>query len=305
MTRDEYRHLLAQRSSLQRMLVGIPAGDVLDRGSVEARLLEVQQQLDAVPPDTRAPARARLTFRGRPVVGSHGIFAEFGLAATRAFTEAVTTMAASLARPLASSGPIPDRDQNQLLITSTAMGSFGFELEEYRDGPILFDDDCAVAKALEQTQELLEGTAGSDDELTDAAAGVDPRVISRIREFLEALATNDAVCALEFGEKVFRFQDVGQVRCGLARLAQDNLHEDQESFTGEFQGVLPKRRTFEFKIAGEDTVITGKIGPGISDPDTLNQHLHETTNIAVAATRVGNGRPRYVLYQPPAWGTSR
>ncbi len=28
-------------------------------------------------------------------------------------------------------GPIPNRDQNQLLITNTAVGSFGFELEEY------------------------------------------------------------------------------------------------------------------------------------------------------------------------------
>jgi hypothetical protein len=37
---------------------------------------------------------------------------------------------ASLAAPLAAMGRIPNRDQHQLLITSTALGSFGFELDE-------------------------------------------------------------------------------------------------------------------------------------------------------------------------------
>jgi hypothetical protein len=301
MNRDEYRQLLAERSSLQSMLAGIPVDAVLDRGSIEARLHEVVRQITAVEADTRAPARARLTFRGRPVVGSHGIFAEFGMAAVKAFTDAVSMMAAALARPLAPTGPIPNRDQNQLLITSTAVGSFGFEIEEHREGQLLLDDESAVAEALAQTQRLLEGTVGTDDELTDAAAGVDPRVIVALEGFLNTLATSEAVCALEYGDRKFSFQDVGEIRSGAKRLAQDNLHEEEESFDGEFQGILPKRRTFEFKLAGEDTVIAGKIGSNIADPDALNRHLHRKTRITVGATRVGKGRPRYVLNQEPVW----
>jgi len=300
MNRDEYRQLLAEKNSLLKIIADIPPDAVLDRASFDARLHEVTRQLALVEADTRAPARARLTFRGRPVVGSHGVFAEFGLSATQAFTKAVSIMAAALARPLASTGPIPNRDQNQLLITSTTVGSFGFEIEEHREGRLLLDDESVVAEAFEQTQRLLEGTVGTDDELTDAAAGVDSRVITAVKTFLDTLATNEALCALEYGDRRFAFRDVGQVRCGSERLAQDNLHEDRETLTGEFQGILPKRRTFEFKLPN-DTVISGRIGQQIDDPDALNRHLHKPTRITVAATRLGNGQPRYVLNQQPEW----
>jgi hypothetical protein len=301
MNRDEQRQLLAERSTLKKMISRIPETDVLDRGSFEARLREVEQELATIDLDTRSPAKARLTFRGRPVIGSHGIFAEFAMTATNAFTDAVAAMAAAFAGPLSSSGPIPNREQSQLLITSTAVGSFGFELEEHRETPLLLADESAVAQAIAQTQELLESTTGTDDELTDAAAGVAPRVINAVKKFLDVLSSEDAFCAVESGGKTFRFQDVGQVRQGLERLGQDNLHEDLATLTGEFQGVLPKRRTFEFKLAGEETVITGKIGANISDPDALNRHLHRLITISVVETRVGNGRPRYVLAVLPDW----
>jgi len=95
------------------------------------------------------------------------------------------------------------------------------------------------------------------------------------------------------------------LRRSLERLGQDNLHEDRQAFEGEFQGVLPKRRTFEFKVRDADTVITGKIGPAISDADTLNEHLHTPTRVELLVTRVGNGRPRYVLSEMPEWHTAK
>ena len=64
---------------------------------------------------------------------------------------------------------------------------------------------------------------------------------------------------------------------------------------------MPKGRTFEFKLAETDEVIRGKVGPAIADPDVINQHLHQPTTIDVLATRVGNGRPRYVLMEVSAW----
>ena len=47
------------------------------------------------------------------------------------------------------------------------------------------------------------------------------------------------------------------------RFGQDNLHEEPQLFSGVFQGALPKRRTFEFRLAGTAEVITGKIGPAV------------------------------------------
>lgn len=302
MNRQEVHKLLSERSALERMIADTPAEEVIDLRSLRARLDVVKRELADQPLDVRLPAKVRLTFRGRPVVGSHGIFAEFGMAATKAFTDAVALLAASFETDLAASGPIPNRAQNQLLITSTALGSFGFELEEHRDGLLPLEDESPVAQALNLTQELLRGAAaGSDDELTDVASGQDTRAVSAMRDFLKKLIDNEAVCAVTIGDKVFSFSDVGQVERSLARLGQENLHEEPQPFSGAFQGALPKARTFEFKVTLTGDVIKGKIGPGVTDPTTINQHLGVSTEIQLIATRIGQGRPRYVLDQLPTW----
>lgn len=305
MNLHEYRRLLAEKANLKRLLAEIPAEDVLDRAGLEARLDHVEQQLAKVTPPNREPARARLTFRGRPVVGQHGVFADFGAKATSAFADAVTKIAAGLSGRLPASGPVPNRTEGQLLITGTALGSFGFELEEAPLNDRLdFGDETLAAQALELTQNLLRSTQGTDDELTDSAAATEPRAVAAVRSFLDVLAANDAVCALQFNDKVFRFNDVGEVRRGVQRLSDDNLHEDETRLTGEFQGCLPKARTFEFKLAGSPDVIRGKLGADIDSPDEINTHLHQVTTIDVLATRVGSGKPRYVLLRLPTWGTA-
>jgi hypothetical protein len=302
MNRQDHNQLLAERSALEQMIADTPEEDAIDRGSLTARLEVVEDELTEHPVDSRLPAKARLTFRGRPVVGSHGIYAEFGMTATKAFTDAVSMLAASLDVPLASTGPIPNRALNQLIITSTAVGSFGFELEEHREDMLPLEEDSALAQALVQTQELLQSAAfGSDDELTDAASGHDLRVVAAVCSFLEKLIENDAVCAVSVGEKAFGFSDVGSVRRSLVRLGQDNLHEVPTILGGRFEGALPKRRTFEFKLATTGEIIAGKIGKGVSDPAAINQHLYQSTSISVMETRVGQGRPRYVLTSLPTW----
>lgn len=130
MTQDRL-HLLADRNFLQVRLAALPSTAGIMRISTESRLRAIDESLALLPADTREPVRFLLTFNGRPIIGSHGIFAEFGMKAVSHFTDAVVVMAASLGTPLAAAGPIPNREQHQLLITNTALGSFGFELEEY------------------------------------------------------------------------------------------------------------------------------------------------------------------------------
>jgi hypothetical protein len=297
--RGEYLQLLGERTAIERMIAETPEEDVLDRASLSARLKSVEGALREANPDEREPARVRLTFKGRPVIGSHGIFAEFGMKAVNGFAESVTAMAASLIAPLAAMGPIPNRDQHQMLITNTALGSFGFELEEHRTGQLMLGDGSAVAQALDRTQSLLRGTQGSDDELADSAADADRRALDKVRAFLEVLADNEAVCTVQFGASIVNFTDVGQVRTSIERLSQENLREEPEKLRGELQGVLPKARIFEFKLADSSQVIRGKISPTFGDPDALNRELHRPTIIKVMVTRVGSGRPRYLLLEPP------
>ena len=102
MNLQEYKSLLAERTTLQRLLASIPIEDVLDRSGLRSRLDILESELRSVTPPNREPARARLTFRGRPVVGQHGIFAEFGAKATSAFADAVAKVAAGLSGQLIS-----------------------------------------------------------------------------------------------------------------------------------------------------------------------------------------------------------
>ncbi|MFN8634118.1 MAG: hypothetical protein U0893_09700 [Chloroflexota bacterium] len=303
----EYKQLLAERSTLQRLLADIPEEEVLTRGSFVARLDDVEDRLAALGADTPEPARAQLTFRGRPVVGSHGVFADFGLKATGELVEAVNRIAAALNAPLAPTGPIPNRGQNRLLVTGTVVGSFGFTLEEYVEpaGSQLALEpglESSVSKALAQTQDLLAGTLGTDDELADAIAEVDPRARGAVRDFLETLAANDATFTLQRGQRVVAFREIGEIQQSVRRLGPDNVREEQEVFAGMLQGILPELRTFEFKVERDGRIIRGKLGPAIVNPDELNQHhLYQSVQIRVLAVRVGTRSPRYVLNELPDW----
>jgi len=301
MNHEDRQHLLAERSFLLRMLAKTPEKASLTRMSDQARLRKVEARLAELPAQCKAPSRARLTFDGAPVVGSHGIFVEFGTKAMNSFAEAVASVAASLSAPLAAVGPIPNRDQNQLLITDTASGSFGFELEEHHSNRLELDDESPVAMALDRTQTLLSSTLGDDDELADIASETDPRALEKVRAFLKVLADNNAICTLQYGGRSVRFTDVGQVIRSLARLAADNLHESEDQLEGKFLGVLPNSRSFEFKLASDEQIIRGKISPRLRNIESLNEHLHQRVQIDVARTQVGNGQPRYLLISMPDW----
>jgi hypothetical protein len=295
--------LLSEKATLERMLAETPPEEVLTRASLQARLEVVEDELSQAQPPRSQLERARLTFRGRPVIGQQGIYAEFGAKAVSAFTDAVAMIAAALSGDLASTGPIPHRDESRLLITGTALGSFGFELEAApQPGRLDLGDASVASQALRLTQNLLRGTVGTDEELADSAAELNRRAVAGVRTFLDCLVANDAVCGLQVGESLFQFQDVGQVRRGVDRLSEPNLHEEETELRGVFQGALPDSRSFEFRVAESGEVIRGKIGPSIGTPETVNQHLGQPTVIEVLEKRVLRGKPRYVLIRlPAAW----
>lgn len=72
---------------------------------VESLLRGVGERLSVEPMDEHELAHVRLTFKGRPVIGSRGIFAEFGMKAGSTFSDAASTVAASLSTALAPMGP--------------------------------------------------------------------------------------------------------------------------------------------------------------------------------------------------------
>lgn len=301
---SERESLIAEQSFLTNRLAELPPDARLTRQSAEARLRQIGDLLARLPATAIHRPSVKLTFKGKPVIGSEGIFADFGMKAVSAFSEAVAAVAASLSAPLAAMGPIPNRDANQLLITGTAVGSFGFELQEppMPSMDALALEPSAVSRALAHTQNLLLGTTSTDDELADAAAELDQRAIDKVRSFVAVLRDNDATCDMQYGDRVFRFNELAQVQATLDRLSGDNLHETPVVLEGQFEGFLPRRKTFEFRRADTDEVVSGKIAASVARPEAVNEHLYQQVSAQFIQTIAGRGRPRFLLtVLPEAW----
>lgn len=294
---EQNEFLLSEIRELQQLIDGLPANATIRRRSLESRLKSIREELDQERNIAR-PSRVRLTFRGRPVVGSRGIAADFGGKASNAFADAFAAVVAGLNENLRSMGPIPDRSKNQLLITGTAIGSFGFEFElPASEG--LFPEQEKTEDALQKMQSLLEASAvGSDDDVAEVVDAIHSRAVKKISEFLGILSQNHAWCGLEFKHKIFKFEGIEQLERSAGRLEEGNIREGQESHRGEFIGFLPTSRLFEFSTA--EGVIRGKVGPLVDNPDIINKEwLRREVEIALDVVQVGQGRPRFKLNSLP------
>lgn len=293
-----YLFVASQVRELEDLLAATPEEDILDRMSLEARLKTVKEELEEMSPYEEAP-KARLTFGGPPVLDGHGIRADFGVDATKAFIDAFSTVAAGLNKNLSSSGPIPQVDENKLLITGTAIGSFGFEFEVPAPAQLTFSEFEKTGKVMNKIEDFFRvSVEGSDSEVAEIIEEIHPRAGKKIRDFLEILVGQHAWCGLEFGDRYFRYTDYEQIRKACARIKEDEdeVDESMQSFHGEFQGVLPAGRRFEFKLTGQNRVIRGKLDTSILDPDIINREwLHRPVKITLKITKTGRAREQFTL----------
>nr|WP_314369974.1 hypothetical protein [uncultured Acinetobacter sp.] len=292
-----YANLTAERNTLKELLANIPEENVIDRYGLENRLEEVESCLESVNP-YHIVKRAKLTFRGNPVIGSEAISASFATKATKIFSDAVSAISAGLTGEFHFKGKIPHSNLNQLMITGTAIGSFGFELELPRpDQTDLCPEVSITEKSINNIRTLFELAAtGTDDELIDILEEIHPRAISKIYEFLNFLDEQDARCGLEFDNHFFRFQDSNQIAFALSRLNEDNFVEKIIPYRGIFQGILPSTHSFEFKTEIDGELIKGKISSDISHKDLINpEWLFKSVTVNFSVATIGNSRPKFIL----------
>lgn len=283
-------------AEIEEILATMPQSEVIARISFESRLRSAKAALAAAGNSPLAK-KATLTFRGKSVIASHGIAADFGTKAASAFSDAFSAVAAGLTENLQYMGPIPDKAKNQLLITGTAIGSFGFEFELPTQKNDLSPHAGQAEKALQKLQELLRISAdGSDDEMAELVEEVHPRAVRKVADFLAYLVQHQALCGLEFESKFFRFDSREQLEVSAERLQEGNIHERDEDFIGSFAGMLPNGRMFEFNVADGSATIKGKVAADIEDPDLINREwLKRPAKIKLGVIQVGKGRPRYTL----------
>jgi len=301
-SRKEHLSLLAEIKTVRGLLENIPEGRVIEKISLERRLEKLTQEAVGIQL-ALLPRRLVVTYRGRPIVGTEGFFSDFASDATARLTDAVKAVVAGLSGNLKYSGPIPGAENTNLMITGVAKGSFGFEFEIPKtgngdEGP-LYDGLNPTEFAIDKIQHLLNvavSNDASDESLADLVDEIHPRAVKKVKEFLDVLDERGALCAMAFNDHSFRFMDKEQLTVGRNKLDDSNIHETDSKFTGEIQGVLPKSRTFEFKVSGDETILRAKIGIEIEDPDILNREfLHHSSTITLRVVQVGQGRPRYML----------
>lgn len=71
---------------------------------------------------------------------------------------------------------------------------------------------------------------------------------------------------------------------------------------GQFLGVLPNERTFEFRVEGSGEIITGRVGATIEEARAINNCLNQPVAIRVHAKEDRNSPSRYVLLRYEAEG---
>lgn len=291
----EYLTVISEVKELESILNSIPQTNVIQRLAFEERLSSAKSVLERLAKYQKAES-VRLTFRGRPVFGSHGISADFGSKAAGAFADAFSAVVAGLNESLRYMGPIPDKAKNQLLITGTTIGSFGFEFELPQQND-LFPENARTEEAVEKMQALLRvATEGSDDEVTELVEAIHPRAVKKVVDFLEYLVQQQAWCGLAFKDQFFRYQNMEQLQVSVARLKEENIHESDEEYIGELLGVLPNSRTFEFKLTNQEAILKGKVDIAIENPALLNRDwLNKPVSLNLHVIQVGQGRPRFTL----------
>ena len=297
MNYNEFENLTSEVSTLEGILKNIPQENIFDRFSIEQRLNKARNKLGTINP-YHLSKKAKLTFRGPHVHGSDAISASFAAEATRRFSDAVAAISAAMCGEFNFKGKIHQKLNNQLMITGMATGSFGFEFDLPKpDNSDLYADPPIVDTALKEISKLFQVSAtGTDEELMELISEIHPRAAKTVFKFLEFLQKQNSLCGFEFDNKFFRFNNQDQLAKSVCRLDSSNIRETTQPHRGEFQGVLPDSRTFEFKSYDEDKVIRGKFDINVLDPDVINREwLHESISIELNVITVGDSQPRFTI----------
>lgn len=303
MNRNDYVFALSEREQLSKLLNDAPAGNSISRMSLESRLKKVEKIISQADPREHEPTKAILTFKGPTVLGTHGISASFGTKAVTFFNEAIAYVATAFNGSLPASGKIPNIENNHLMITSTARGSFGFVLEEFRpDAPLGFDEQTLVSKALEKTHHIFQASLdNNDDELNDALEGLDNRALDKIRAFIHYLSENKTVFTLKNDNFNVSFRDPKQLDRVFQALGSENIKEEEFLLKVYFLGTLPNKRQCEFLVLGDTNICTANIDKKFENPTEINHHLGSLASARFVKRTVGHSKPKFTLIERPEW----
>jgi hypothetical protein len=291
---SERNSILSEIQTLEMMIEETPQSSVFELYSLKGRLEDIKEELKEYDASNQ-PQKALLAFDGAPVNGARSINASFAAKALDIFSEAVS-MAFTPEDKLGYQGPIPKDAKNQLVITGTALGSFGFELELSNEEVLPgIDDDSHPTKALKKITDLFERAArGTDDEVAEMVESIHKRTVKKLHEFLELLSKQKATCKINFDDQTFILEKPEEIERACRILSDESLTENERSLVGKLTGILPETGSFELKTA--DEIIIGKLNFQIKDLRALYADIiSKEAEITLKYVKVGSGKPRYSL----------
>lgn len=273
MKKLERDSLLAEQSSLQKLLDNLSPNDLAGRLSLEERRQEINKTLESLDRTPDTLANVALIFSGEPVSGARSIDAEFAAKILETYQEIITKkIAYAETGGLAQRGPLPGKSASRLNITNVVHGSFGFILEEDDTiGPQLINS--SLKEAVESVTEIIKKFTDPDENPYSAAVDeMDARIFNSFRKFFKNLFDYEAVFKIVENRGEEKFDRVSIER-GYNRAEHTNIEERDPVFQAVLLGVVPYQRRFEARDIGTGEIIKGKIGPMFSE-----DYLHRISN---------------------------
>ena len=275
----ERDRLLAELVSIDRLLTGLTADDVVMRYDLEDRRDEVQAAIGEIADSDQTAATAALFFGGRPVVASMGIEAEFGGVVVSKFQDLIAKLMVQDSG-LGQRGPVPNKAAAAMHITNVVRGSFGFLMQELQPQTQLVPSGLhfAVDSA---TRLIAAFGSANEQQFQDAAADVDQRALATAGEFFGYLRQNGATFRLVAAEQDRSFSSM-EIAVAADRALSTSVDENEEYITGYLSGTLPESHAFEFK--GDDgTLYSGRVDKSIPAHELATWNLSRL-NIHTGAT---------------------
>lgn len=258
----ERQYLQANLSQVQGLLADCAADeDPIGHHQYSQLVEEFETQLMAMPDViAQAPAGVALFFGGRPVVGSHGIHADFSSKALDSFQKIVSQRyAAEELGPLATRGRVPLKDNTHLLITDIVRGSFGFVLQAAAPSNDAEAADTSLKTVVDKVASTISRLAAQDDMLFDeAVAEIDERQKSTLSEFFKLLDTEGATMRLVEGERDFELNSAS-VKRARNRVEQLQITDQTQEFSGQIAGWTDVSAKFELRLHSTREVIQGNV----------------------------------------------
>ena len=295
----ERQFLQANLAQAQALLAQCePDEDVIEHFQYSQLVQELELKLEAMPSAiARAPAGVALFFSGRPVVGSHGIHAEFSSKAIEQFQTLVSQrFAAQELGPLASKGRVPLKDATHLLVTDVVRGSFGFVLQAAAQDDETQPLHTSLKAAVDKVADTIFRMASQDEVLfDDAAAEIDDRQKGALTDFFKLLDNEGATMRIVEGERDFEL-DQASVQRARHRVENMRITDRTQEFSGQIAGWTDFSAKFELRLHENRELIQGSISPQtlekIAAEGIEPYHKHVRISVKVREVAVRNRQPK-------------